>query len=655
MSERWTSSDYTVLTEPDITINIPLHLTKDFIGIFILDILHDATGENRGVALSKSKLCQITDLLAESIFITTPDINIDWVKNYFFECTLKYFLEIWINNLPALGLTQIPENEDLQSLKEKVLTPVKQTRDKYGILKNNTVLYSVKDYEQSGVEAYNYHYQKHFLDKSKIYESAFESPQQYKNPSDFFNKAHGIVDIIHYNYPQSKVVLDMKTAAGLLRTITDPLTYITSLPTYADPGYNFLMSAIRKNSDIHFLPKTKEGYFSGSSKFTYSINLETPIQNEPLQFLYTTYFNGLCKDGLDRSNIIISTLGETFVGILPSSKDMSLALCQYLENSNELFSTTISEILYDIQNHIYNYYDSNSQPYINNLETDNFGENYINATIKNIKLYGMNIDIESIESIFMITDVLPNVLYEYIQTRELRLLSFVNAQYKLLEQYSQFDPHIKKLLKDQWLPKRKGKLVNQLKEHISRWRLNSNIILEESVYIKNYIMSLIEVCKNNINLIETDEILEYLPDFNPTKDIGVILEDHLQFYNPEIYSRTVCMNRNFLLLSTLISLLLWDKPLLNFDINLDTEITFNRVDYDGIKHTALQMILGKFSGDFGQIMWAMHMGHLFSSGDNNASAMALLMHRIDTGYKWGSIHESGNGNCVYITLEKTWD
>ena len=78
-------------------------------------------------------------------------------------------------------------------------------------------------------------------------------------------------------------------------------------------------------------------------------------------------------------------------------------------------------------------------------------------------------------------------------------------------------------------------------------------------------------------------------------------------------------------------------------------------------HDALTYVLGKFSGDFGQIVWTMRYGHIFASEDNNTSAMACLLHRVLKKFiefepnsqdklKWISLHGLGDGSRVDATI-----
>ena len=69
----------------------------------------------------------------------------------------------------------------------------------------------------------------------------------------------------------------------------------------------------------------------------------------------------------------------------------------------------------------------------------------------------------------------------------------------------------------------------------------------------------------------------------------------------------------------------------------------------------IKNVLGKFSGDFGQIVWCMRYSHIFATEDNNTSAMACILHKVPKKYiqtdnsslvQWVSLHGMGDGSSV---------
>lgn len=139
-----------------------------------------------------------------------------------------------------------------------------------------------------------------------------------------------------------------------------------------------------------------------------------------------------------------------------------------------------------------------------------------------------------------------------------------------------------------------------------------------------------------------------------------------------MYKRTANVLRTGLLMATLLDTIspqnsgVSGKPLLQVGIDLQTLLTTlihpsaDEYHNDHNTYDALRSVIGKFSGDFGQIMWCICYGHIFASEDNNTSAMALMLHRLPKQYintngsssVWGNIHGLGDGSCVDVTIDK---
>lgn len=716
-----------LLSEPHLTLTIPDYLCKDFLGILALDTLHDAKGYGHLVG---NKLSQLTDLLAETILLNNQHLDEQdkiLVQNYTFRKVLSYFLELWGNNIGALGLSSLP-NCDLESLRDIVQLPVRNVADR--VDEDAFISLGKNKY---GIEAQNYYDQRQKLSPQCAETMTFVSPKGVQKPSDYFRQASGIVDIIKARtLGASRVVLDMKSSAGLIRTLTDPLGYTTGLPTYADPGYNMPgMSAIRQHAQISFINEDNQNnYYTGAHEFRYCVQLETPVCTEPLVLLDITYFYGVAKDGLDRSNVMISILEETFNSTLPRSMMMAKSLGQYLNPSPQQITVTVRDTLSILEHIIRNYYDTfceelsvlhdlqqiytqlhNREPLT--LQTlmqfdpqrsghlyqwctsENmiFRTSYIIATFRNIYLFNVayHLPVHHPECLLpheMITDTLPNFMFEYITNgKDLTLLAFCYHQIKLIEQYTgqpnsgvPYHPDLAEQLAKQWLPKHKGKLVTQISKQAQEWRKEQALtIMTMQDDIVAYINSLLVVCNQQLGILvdldncepddpRVDVLLQTLPTFQPPRVLEHILSEHLHFYNPEMYHRTVNIQRTGLLLSSLLDVMLWKKPLVMFNIDLHAKLTTTihpsaeeyRDDY--YKHDALRAVLGKFSGDFGQIMWSICYGHIFASEDNNTSAMALMLHRLpkryvhsnvpQRGVTWGNIHGLGDGSCVDVTINK---
>nr|QBK87253.1 MAG: hypothetical protein LCMAC201_01550 [Marseillevirus LCMAC201] len=722
--------DTTYHDEPNITLTIPDYLCKDFLGILALDTLHDAKGHGYLVG---NKLSQLTDLLAKAILLNNHNLDqyTGVIQNYIFEKVLTYFLELWSNNIGALGLDTIP-NGDWESLRDVVCLPLRNVADRA-----DEDAFITLGKNKYGIEAQNYHDQRQKLYPQCAETMSFVSPKGVQKPADYFRQASGIVDIIRARTAgQARVVLDMKASAGLIRTLTDPLGYTTGLPTYADPGYNMPgMSAIRQHAQISFIDEDNQNnYYTGSHEFRYHVQLETPMCSTPLVLLDVTYFYGVAKDGLDRSNMIISMLGNSFNNTLPRSMMMASALGQYLKPTPQQITVTARDTLSIIERIIWNYYNNTceeisalrdlqqistqlhkgesfelqslshfiKQTPFNPHQTQDlyewcssentiFRSSYIVATFRNLYLFDVSsyLPVRQLDCLLpeeMIINTLPKLMFEYLSNgKNFILLSFCYHQLKLIEQFIGkpnsglvYHQDLAEQLTKTWIPKRKGKLLIQISKHVQEWRKNQALTITIQKEILIYIKNLLSVCNQQLGILvdldtrEPDDprieiLLKALPLFQPSAVLEDALSEHLHFYDPEMYYRTAKIRRTGLLLGSLLNMILWKKPLVTLDLDLQAILVItlhpSAAEYRNDHYTddALRSVFGKFSGDFGQIMWSICYGHLFASEDNNTSAMALMLHRIPKQYintyehqhgGWGNIHGLGDGSCVDVTLNK---
>jgi len=703
----------------DITLTIPNDLTKDFLGIMALDVLHDAKGYGYLVG---HKLSQLTDLLSEAIFfheaelLNDLELNTHTIQNYVFKKVLEYFLELWEDNIKALGLSALPDTSTkIDALREIVLLPIRTVADR-----DNEDTFASLGKNKHGIEAQNYYDQRNKLTREHAETMAFISPKGIKRPADYFRQASGIVDIIrHRTSGRSKVVLDMKSAAGLIRTLTDPLGYTTGLPTYADPGYNMPgMSAIRQYADIAFIDDQRDGYYTGAHEFRYNVQLETPFCNEALKILDVTYFYGVAKDGLDRSNVLISVLDETYNNMLPRSMMMAESLGKYLNPVAQEYTLSIADTFSTVKEIIYRYYEDicpqtlytqSLQAVYSQLhqqivlepnvfaclhksgaflyewcmkENMIFRVSYILATLQNLQYFDISTclpkDPKCLLPEQMITTTLPELMHDYLNCKQELVLAFCHHQLCLLGQYIgqdgvdgvPYQAELAEMLSKQWIPKRKGKLVTQIQRQVLEWHKTQAAQLSTvQNYITTYIQDITTTCQQNLQaIVDLDynsNILQLLPQFKPSILLEQILNSYLHFYNPELYFRTTGVVRTGLLMATMLDIILSPKPLLQLDLNLQTPLTTlvdptaDEYRHDSNAYDALRAVIGKFSGDFGQIMWCICYGHIFASEDNNTSAMALMLHRLPkkyinacTNFTWGNIHGLGDGSCVDVTIDK---
>lgn len=687
---------------PNVVVTIPNYLTSDFLGTMALDILHDSKG--RGY-LAGQPLHKLSDLLAT--LLDTQDL-----QNWVFQGVLKYFTCLWKHNLKALGLTEMTGLPDFDSVDPEywnhwrsiVCMPLHRVADR-----DTVDTFSSLGNEQYTPESQNYFFQREKLVDTTTELFSFISPTGINSPIDYYQQAIGLVDIIKNRLPNGKVVLDMKSSAGLIRTLTDPIGYTTCLPTYADPGYNMPgMSEIRKYSNIHFLPEQAFGKFRGAQEFRYSINLETPLGIK--QFLNAEYFYGVAADGLDRTNVMIKVLEDHFQGALPRSTAMATELWKYLQPQDQTDIITVKEILQSVQASISNAYSESQPTIVNNVAQKLYacvhhhgtisaaeletilefigisnssahllnwiispkGCNFVNlsyilATVKNLVYFPIgDIEITDLYPHTMVTKVLPDVMYRYLEdTNKLSILAFCYHQLHILQQYALHLPDLLSTIQEQWIPRRKGKLITQIPHYVKAWRQQQQEYLEN--YRKqmiDYIQLLVQTCVDNFGLLEEPQILTVLPPFQPDEKLGKILLDHLHFYQPELFGQTMSTNRMGLAFSSLLDMLIWTKPVCDLGIDLEREyhikipIGSKYYDFQTQQKNTLQTVLGKFSGDFGQIMWCIANSQIFASEDNNASAMAILLHRIPQEYTrgttgcWANIHGLGDGSAVDITVRQ---
>lgn len=702
------------LDKAHITLTIPEEFTQDFLGVMALDTLHDAKGYGY---LAGHKLHKLTDLLAESIFFHNSEItDRRFIQNYIFGKVLGYFVELWAGRLSALALDGIPLDTPIEQLREIAVLPIRSVANRED---EDTFVSLGKG--KSGVEVQNYFDQRNKLTGNDTEGLSFISPKGIYHSGDYFRQAMGVVDIIgHRTNGEAKVSLDMKSSAGLIRTLTDPIGYITGLPTYADPGYNMPgMSAIRQYAEVTFINPPQNGAYGGPYEFKYTIQLATTLQEEPLCLYSTEYFYGTGLDGLNRGNVLISILGEAYNSSLPRSMAMASALGDYLNPSPKDYNTTVFEVLKDLRDVIWTHYENYTDlpPFKNNIiglytqlnwqslnskslrgllpnskngrslvrwckaKNSLFRYTYILNTLQNLHYFNVKEYIHRSKDLLpkhLITVLLPEMMTDYNNKgQNLTLLAFCYYQIYTLQSYISkegngvpYQEKLDRLLKQQWLPKRRGKLVNQIEREHKRWsELQSLKLQQYKPYLFSYFQELTTACKQNMQSLlaldsepeATEDFLQGLPLFKPTLGLESVLTEELYLNYPEMFCRTNSINRTGLLLATLLR----SAYLPDLDLNLQS--LFTTSIHSDATYDALRTMLGKFSGDFGQIMWCICYGHIFASEDNNTSAMALLLHRIpkecfSTYYpsemittppykKWVNIHGLGDGNCVDVTID----
>lgn len=680
------------MSDTTIDINIPREYTSKFLGMLTLDILHDAKGKGY---LYDHLLSNITDLLALSCRSHTlsesemtlhesgpvMDLNLEKLENlkmYIFTRAYSFFHTLWIDNPSAFGDLIPPNfNEPFTNLnywnsyKLNVKLPLRLVAER----KDEDTFITLGKGKNS-IEAENYRNELALLPETVI----FESPRNISCMQDYLNKAQSTLAFIKHHLPNSLISLDMKSAAGLLRTITDPVGYITGLPTYCDPGYNMIgMSAIRDASPVEFTSKPR------GSNFTFRIRIPDLVNehfttgsyslNKNLTLLKTEYYYGGRED-LARENVLVKILDDYHYSHLPSASIMANSLCDYLNVRNQMSVTrSTEEILHTIKSCLYD-----------SINTDNVIEASLNILLtipsKNVKKYlckiapVFGIEIDCINDWFLenkmylikillivqyyssglkdggknqtLSDLLPeNILTQKIIENKGFAYNFFN----ILEKLS-INPefNFKRSKKNASIKRNVNKQLND--QYIEF--INSN---------KSSINSFIENCITQYKLnFKFNEDYNYAPkNIVIPKELENYLNEYIHIYYPHLYHVMQTGFKphdqafyHFALIDVIINSS-------DYYETINTENTFSiPASRETIEENAIFNVLGKFSGDFGQIAWCIANGHIFASEDNNASALALVMHQMyhanpncfvtQKTLGWGSIHGMGDGGTVNVTI-----
>lgn len=670
-------------------ILIPQNMCKDFIGTVGLDILHDSKSRS---TLYGAKLAQITDLLATSFILHNEHLKLDEtaVNIYFFKLTLEYFCrELWEYNLSAFGLYEQPDfeeksNEYWNEMRERVIIPFHNIADRF-----TECNFASLGNKRSSAESYNYKHQKDKLDFEHYQFISFESPRGLRKPEDFITLQRGIIDIIKDRMGDARVVLDMKSAAGLLRSITDAIGYINNIATNSDPGRDMPgMKAIRQYAHTTAVEK----------EFEFRVEMETPFSSEPCVLLDISY---IYEDSVvKRANITI--LDNIFKARLPRSVDMSEALNQYLFPKPTDTVVTLQDIVQKVYFAIEELHKPKSfagdavlqrlhnKGSLTRVELFEWlcGTHidaadvyrvvkwiltapvveqwvrivYILDTIKNIECYGVTPD--SVIPLRIIEDIKTEFTHFKNGERDFRTLGYCHHQIQLLQNYTLHPENSEKwavIDAVTWarIPGKRGSWCNLTTQLDEQWELALNFkkLYPFRNYTDAYFEQFLTVCQKNLsNFVQIDQngqtfyenVLCRLPTFNGPSELTKELEKRMLLLRPELYK--IYNGHTELVLNEFLAIC---ETLINIRFNRPF-IWRQTPPAEEAKMMALYQTLGKFSGDFGQIIWSLFHEQIFATEDNNASAMALLIQRlpISEGKRWATIHGLGDGTAVDITMKK---
>jgi len=614
-----------------MSVCIPSNLTSDFLGTVALDILHDS--KKQYPLFSNKKLSVLTDLISKNILLHNPNKGHlkNEIKQFVFYSVLQYFMKLWQNNLlKALNIMFIEQINTWSyiQLRETVSIPlVYSNSGEYWVPVNNTPQGSLVEYQ-------NYLYQSQDLNPIVFESLNIHVP--------FVDNLKNTINVLNQIVGKTNVVLDMKSQAGLIRSVCDPFGYVNTLPGKTDPGHFISgMSFIRKNS------------INKLDKFSYIIHLEHPNIGR-LVFLNVCYENLL-------EEYYITILDHCFKNSLPSTSLVTKTLDKLLNNTvTEETTETVGDILHSISNVLRKDLYKNIHTLFSNDFPDDSTMIYNVITKYYCDLLGFDYEPNS----FKMIDYLVELMTEYCNTKNIKILCFCYYQYNTLLQYIScpqndkyipFQSALQLYLNSMWLPNRKGKLVNQILKSVKNWRkeLETELLLCKCE-LYNYIHELIQYTKKNLDIIaefENSEINMGVPNGIPIPQFSQkareLLINYVYFYNPQLIQN----NNPIIYIYSLLNTILEKKPLLKLGCKFNQKITSREKRDQYLSEYTVKLIFGKFSGDFGQIMWAMKNGYLFATEDNNASAMALILQKIPSGYIkdpniWGSIHGLGNGSKV---------
>lgn len=672
-------------------IRIPKHLNKDFIGTTVLDILHDSKSRS---TLYGVKLAEITNLIATCYILHNPHIYFTDEKKldvniYFFKLTLEYYCgEMWDKNLTALGLVSMPDfkNDSREywcKLRELVVIP----------LHNNPDRFTECNFEPLGggrysAESYNYALQLSKLDISQHEIISFLSPNGIRCPEDFLIQQRGIIDIIQDRMgTDARVVLDMKSAAGLLRSVTDAIGYINNIATNADPGRDMPgMKAIRQYAQE----------VETEREFQFCVKMDTPFSPDgdilDISYIYES-------NGSRRANITI--LDNLFKTRLPRSVDMSEALNQYLSPKPIDTVVTLDDIVLHVSRDIKALYEpafETGNAILKQLHTHGTLSRaellewlrktcidaadvlrvvnwilsasvpeqwarivYILDTVKNIECYGVTPD--SVLPLRIIREIKHEFNAFRNGERELATLGYCHHQIQLLYNYSRHPDNSEKwqvhdVIKWARIPGKRGAWCNLTTQLDKCWKDATvcDPLLPYRAYTDAYFEKFLLACQSNLKWFAIQDknspqafyenVLCRLPLFDPPAGLAHELDKRILLLHPTLYRNSrepAVLLYAFLTVCQGLIDIRFNRPMIWRSMPLQEDT----------KMAALYQMLGKFSGDFGQIVWSLFHEQIFATEDNNASAMALLLQRIpNLPKRWATIHGLGDGSAVKICIKR---
>jgi len=623
----------------------------DFLGSVALDILHDSKGHGY---LSNQKLHKITDIIATSICLhsNVTASSEHPLKIYVFKHILTFFTQLWSNNLKAaLGIDSVDElphieaHDEWNPLYNSILIPCRRVKCADSN-RNEDVFVSLKHPKGAGVEYGNFLKQSD-INSRTIDHLSFVSPCSVdSNPITFLNKIESNVSEIRTKLPDSRIVLDMKASAGLIRSILDPIGYITGIATFTDPGYiKPGMSAIRQNS--------KCDWVQNGSNFGFELKIDTGIANfGELTFLSAHYHYagiGVSKKSsnpfdIDRSNIMVDILDKHFISMLPRSTILAISVRNCLRTDDTTFvdsQITRKQLFLELKQTFFQNLKNVPARIATGLSTE---DRFLAETLNYADTYRVDLGGYNPNPKTMLDVVIPKLLKEYECDPQYGIHKLVFC-YRMYQLFKFLGGEIDEDFEERSLNHKRANMKNFIVTKVQKL-MKANCYEDLDNFqeeIVTYFEQVGAICARNPELMDgrVGVLIKRvgLPVWLDDLKAALSFYEYVNFPHLDIDNKKHKREK-------LLWLLLDAAMNRHFLKNMTQKITISvEEDYN----ESLVNVLGKFCGDFGQIMWSVLNNHIFATEDNNASALALIIQRSVIS-KWGIIHGVGNGGSVEIFI-----
>ena len=584
--------------------------TSYFLGTIALDILHDC----RECYISKGKMKDITDLMAYSFIKMNPISNkeYNYLQTWVFKEVCKHLFENVFTRNEMYKKDYIDFEHDVNDtdywsvLFDEVELPIRSkcNEDK---TKLETKVVDVM-YNGQRISAVNKNWYKciEFLKREKKYNrmDIFKSPHPDihcpKEFSAYLQYFHSLIQSQHQN-EYNITCMDQKGAAGLIRIITEPFGYQTTLPTLSDCGYNMIgMSGLRNNS------------IKNLQDFSYTVTIDTPIGELKL-------FDVKYKMNNNIPNIDINNM--SYIKRLPSSKDLGKYLSNYLDYKYHGIckNVQVEELIHRLMNGVSKTIEESS------FVTKDYS--YLEEMTMVEWLLTLHFDVDHDEPKNIYT-----TYYEYLYLKqkgievdyELKkhkmgrktLLRILKDSVKVMEkQYS--------LVYEEWVMFNSTKILYILETIGSTLLKHSSY----SSFMSQWNHLLMNIFPDFLSIF-TDDMFPYI-DFSKIHRYSAWIKfiHVLQFTKKHFISSIYVQLDDYI-------------------CTRNRHLRKNTFTFEFFEK-AYYYIIGKFHGDFGQIMISANNELLYATEDTNTACMSLIIGNHTTS-NWMTIYGKGDGSMVYV-------